>query len=103
MNAGCERILSSGLASDALQGAETLNKMVKQVNGRLSIMAGAGVNASNVIDIINQSAVNEVHLSGKIEKASGIENIVNCGELAEFKHIHVTGFENIQAVVEQLS
>ena len=42
---GCERILTSGLAPSAPQGIDVLRALVKQAQGRIAIMAGAGVNA----------------------------------------------------------
>lgn len=48
---GCERILTSGLARNAYLGIERLAQLVKQSAGRISIMAGAGVNAQNVAEI----------------------------------------------------
>lgn len=48
---GCERILTSGLARNAYLGIERLAQLVKQSAGRISIMAGAGINAQNVAEI----------------------------------------------------
>jgi len=67
---GCERILTSGLDKDAYSGRKTIAEMVKQAAGRFSIMAGAGVNASNVKQIIAETGVHEVHLSGKSVRPS---------------------------------
>lgn len=102
LSAGCERILTSGLAPNALQGVETIKQMVEQANGKLSVMAGAGVNADNVLELINRTGIKEVHLSGKATKLTAMKSIVSCGELPEFKQISVTGFENIKAVVEKI-
>ena len=62
---GCERILTSGLAPSAPQGTALLASLVEQAAGRIAIMAGAGVNASNVKELVAKSHVTEVHLSGK--------------------------------------
>ncbi|EDP58565.1 copper homeostasis protein CutC [Vibrio sp. AND4] len=67
---GCERILTSGLASSAPQGTTMLKALVEQAQGRISIMAGAGVNADNVGQLIEQTKVTEVHLSGKVARPS---------------------------------
>ncbi|MCV5753176.1 copper homeostasis protein CutC, partial [Escherichia coli] len=44
---GCERILTSGLAPSAPAGESVLKSLVEQAQGRIAIMAGAGVNADN--------------------------------------------------------
>ncbi|WP_117235325.1 copper homeostasis protein CutC [Vibrio maerlii] len=67
---GCDRVLTSGLASNVTLGKETLAKMVDLANGRFSIMAGAGLNASNVQMIIEQAGIREVHLSAKGSRPS---------------------------------
>lgn len=103
LSAGCERVLTSGLAANALQGAATIKQMVEQAKGQLSVMAGAGVNADNVLDLIKRTGVREVHLSGKTTKLTAMKNIVACGELSEFKQINVTGFDNVKAVVEKIA
>ncbi|HHX8391691.1 TPA: copper homeostasis protein CutC [Vibrio alginolyticus] len=67
---GCERILTSGLAPSAPQGIDVLRALVKQAQGRIAIMAGAGVNASNVRALVEDTQVPEIHLSGKTTRPS---------------------------------
>ncbi|AUI85378.1 copper homeostasis protein CutC [Vibrio azureus] len=67
---GCERVLTSGLAPSAYQGVAQIKALVKQANSRISVMAGAGINAENVGPLIRSSQVKEIHLSGKIERPS---------------------------------
>ncbi|MDF5159462.1 copper homeostasis protein CutC, partial [Vibrio parahaemolyticus] len=67
---GCERILTSGLAPSAPQGIDVLRALVKQAQGRIAIMAGAGVNASNVRELVEDTQVPEIHLSGKTTRPS---------------------------------
>lgn len=70
---GCERILTSGLASQVEDGIDTLAEMVKLAQGRIQIMAGAGLNAENVTRIVQQTGVQEVHLSGKTTRPSHMQ------------------------------
>ncbi len=70
INLGCERILTSGLAPTAPLGCDVIRSLVKQANRRISIMAGAGVNAENVRSLVEQTQVQEVHLSGKSTRQS---------------------------------
>ena len=71
---GCERVLTSGLAVNAEQGVNVLADMVTQANGRIDIMAGAGVNATNAKVIQSTTQVPALHLSGKSTRASRMEN-----------------------------
>lgn len=63
MELGIERVLSSGGAARAVDGAERLAQMVAHVGTELSVMAGSGVNADNVRELIAATSVSEVHAS----------------------------------------
>lgn len=60
---GIERVLTSGGAARAMDGAERLAQMVAYADGRLSVMAGSGVTAENVAALVAQTGVSEVHAS----------------------------------------
>lgn len=62
---GCERILTSGGESSALKGADVLAKLIKQAQGRIIIMPGAGVSVSNIADIIKLTGAKEFHASAR--------------------------------------
>ncbi len=102
ISAGCERILTSGLASNAQLGSECIKRMVKQADGRLSIMAGAGINENNVASIVKVTGIQEVHISGKIARASNMQKLINCGYLPEFLKMNVTSNEKVDGVKQAL-
>lgn len=58
---GFERILTSGCALNAVAGAETIAALVEKADGRIAILAGGGINPSNVAQIIARTGVTEVH------------------------------------------
>ena len=58
---GFERILTSGCALNAMAGAETIAQLVTQADGRIAILAGGGVNPSNVAELVTRTGVREVH------------------------------------------
>jgi len=65
INAGCERVLTSGLAATAPQGMAVLKKLVKQAGKRISIMPGAGVRSENIATLINETGAWEYHTSAR--------------------------------------
>lgn len=65
INLGFERILSSGGAASALQGATTLKKLINQAAGRIGIMPGAGIREHNIAEIIRITGAKEFHASAK--------------------------------------
>lgn len=66
ITAGCERVLTSGQAATAPAGKEVLKKLVAQAAGRISIMPGAGVNASNVKALLEYTGAYECHTSARM-------------------------------------
>lgn len=65
ISAGCERVLTSGQASAAPDAGAILGKLVKQANGRISIMPGAGVRSANLPKLIAESGAHEYHTSAR--------------------------------------
>lgn len=68
---GFNRILTSGQASTAMLGLQTLKAIQRQAGERIAILAGSGVNASNAAHILREVGNREVHGSCKI---SGYES-----------------------------
>jgi len=62
---GCERILTSGGKSSAMEGSAMLVHLVEKAAGRISIMAGAGVNDHNTADLVHYTGVQEIHASAR--------------------------------------
>ncbi len=62
---GCHRILTSGQEATAFLGRHTLRQMVQQADGRIEILAGCGVTSANVVQIVQETGVHEVHGSCK--------------------------------------
>jgi copper homeostasis protein len=62
---GCERILTSGHAPSAPEGAGLLAKLVEQAAGRIIIMPGAGVRAGNIKTLQEITKATEFHTSAK--------------------------------------
>lgn len=60
---GVDRALTSGAENKAIQGAELLNKLVKQASNRIIIMPGSGIRASNISELIQKTGAVEFHVS----------------------------------------
>ena len=61
IDAGVSRVLTSGGANTALEGAHTIARLVEQSNGRITIVAGGGIRAHNVREVIARTGVPEIH------------------------------------------
>ncbi len=63
---GCERILTSGLVPNCLDGAHLIAQLIKQADERIIIMPGSGLRSSNVIDVAKITGAKEFHTSARV-------------------------------------
>lgn len=70
---GCERILTSGLQPNALDGAKLIASLIKQADERITIMPGSGVRSDNIIELANKTGAKEFHSSARINIESKME------------------------------
>ena len=59
---GVDRILTSGGAPTAIEGADALAALVARSADRMTVMAGGGVTEANVAELVSRSSVPEVHV-----------------------------------------
>lgn len=63
IEAGFDRILTSGQQPQASKGEALIAELNKKANGRIIIMPGAGVNEETVQSIVSTTGVGEIHCS----------------------------------------
>ncbi|MEW6237291.1 MAG: copper homeostasis protein CutC [Candidatus Omnitrophota bacterium] len=61
----CDRLLTSGQENSAVEGADMISQLAQQAKGRLSIMAGSGVNEDNIEELYQKTRIKEFHVSGR--------------------------------------
>ena len=72
IEAGCTRILTSGGYDKAMEGIENIARAVAVAAGRIEIMAGSGVVATNALPLAS-TGVDALHFSAKKMVAGGME------------------------------
>ncbi|MDP4225010.1 MAG: copper homeostasis protein CutC [Bacteroidota bacterium] len=101
---GIDRLLTSGQQNSVLLGAKLIAGLVKFSAGRLAIMPGAGINSSNILEIIKATGADEFHLSGKKTCLSKMKyqntslNMGNTTGVSEFS-TELTDSNEIQKIV----
>jgi len=72
---GIARVLTSGGEPSATLGIPALTELVQASAGRITILAGGGINSTNVADIVEKTGVKEVHaglrtvISGRMQQS----------------------------------
>lgn len=62
---GCDRLLTSGMRDSAINGVDTLKKLNAQSAGRITLLAGSGINSENAPIVMRESGITEVHASAR--------------------------------------
>lgn len=62
---GCERLLTSGGAMQAIDAIQRIKSLVLQSANRISIMPGSGITEKNILQILNETGANEFHSTAK--------------------------------------
>ncbi|HWR23700.1 MAG TPA: copper homeostasis protein CutC [Feifaniaceae bacterium] len=60
---GFRRVLTSGQAPTAIEGAATIREMIAYANGRIEILPGAGIRPDNVPELVKTTGCTQVHAS----------------------------------------
>jgi copper homeostasis protein len=63
INLGIQRILTSGQATSAPEGADLITELITAAAGRIIIMPGGGINEENIMELKNKTKAHEFHAS----------------------------------------
>lgn len=80
--AGCSRVLTSGTARTATEGAAILARLVEQAAGRIVVMPGGSIRAANISALAVATGAAEYHSSGVLSRGS-----VNFSDMEEVRHM----------------
>ena len=106
MELGIVRVLTSGGESSAINGIKMLEKLVKQANGRLEIMPGAGINKKNIKEIKDATGATNFHASAKIfvpSKMSFRNDDTKMGSIEDEYQYELTSAKNVKELVDIIS
>lgn len=62
---GVDRVLTSGLKPKAMEGRELLCRLQADYGGEIQILAGSGIHAGNVLELIEYTGIHQIHSSCK--------------------------------------
>ncbi|MGN6416827.1 MAG: copper homeostasis protein CutC [Pseudobacter sp.] len=99
--AGCERILTSGQLSGAPEAGELLGKLVKQAGDRIIIMPGAGIRASNIKKLMEESGAKEYH--GSVRKATVNPMSFSNPLVTDFGNVYLPDEEELRGILAAMA
>jgi copper homeostasis protein len=100
---GFDRILTSGGKSTAMEGANTIARLVSVAKGRITVMPGSGINEYNIADLVRYSGAKEFHASARSRVDSKMiyrnDNILLSGSGEEYT-MQVTDHELVARLIK---
>jgi copper homeostasis protein len=100
ISCGCERILTSGLKTAAPDASDLLGKLVKQANGRIIIMPGAGVKSTNIRKLADESGAMEFHGSARKIEPNPVTFINR--EINDYGNVYITDENEVRAIISAI-
>lgn len=104
---GVDRVLTSGQQPTALEGTGLLKELQEQAAGRIIILAGCGVNESNISQIQKSTGVREFHFSARTPVKSRMQyinsNVYMGAKDADEGTLMYTSAERVRATIAQLN
>lgn len=105
---GCHRILTSGQRPTAEQGIPLLKELQEQAAGRITLLAGCGVNERNIARIARETGIQEFHFSARERLRSGMNYQNESVSMGGTVHIDeyerdVTSVRKVQETIRALN
>ena len=102
--AGVDRVLTSGRARTAREGASVIAEMVRRAEGALEILPGSGVNEENVTQLLRDTGCTQAHLSARramADTSCAANSALNFGALPDNGY-YATDADAVRRVREKL-
>ena len=103
---GIDRILTSGQQPTAQQGISLLRRLNAAADGRITILAGCGVNEGNIKEIQEQTGVHEFHFSARMPVKSRMRyanpDVYMGDKDVDESTLMYTSAERVRATIAQL-
>jgi copper homeostasis protein len=97
---GCERILTSGLVPNCLNGAPLIAQLIQQAAERIVIMPGSGLQSSNVVEVAKITGAKEFHTSARVFVNTAMDFVIAAMD-EDLKNVMVDG-EEVKKIAEAL-
>ena len=94
ISTGADRLLTSGGAPTAGEGADSLARLVQTARGRIGIIAAGSIREQNVRTILQKTAAREIHAAlqtttPSLSQAAGRANLLESARVGSQRHIVV--------------
>lgn len=82
---GCDRVLTSGGRSDAMQGVEVLARLVAQAGDRIEVAVGGGLRLGNAAELVLRTGASSFHGSLSWDRIPTADDV--CSIVSELRSV----------------
>lgn len=100
IEAGCERVLTSGQASGAPEAGRVLGELVKAAGERIIIMPGAGIRSSNLAKLMEESGAREYH--GSVRRPTANPMTHGNPKVLDFGNVYLPDEQELAGILAQM-
>ncbi|MDD6468244.1 MAG: copper homeostasis protein CutC [Erysipelotrichaceae bacterium] len=90
---GIDRVLTSGLQASAIRGMEVIRFLQEHYGNQIEILAGSGINETNVAKLIQDTKISQVHSSCKGWK----EDLTTCRKAVSYSYHDQNSYDVVDA------
>ncbi|MGV3529020.1 MAG: copper homeostasis protein CutC [Flavisolibacter sp.] len=103
VEAGVQRILTSGQKPTAPEGAGLIAELVKAASERIIIMPGSGVRTDNIVALAKETGATEFHTSLRAKQSSHMQYRHPSFADADFQNpaIHASDVESVKKLLDE--
>lgn len=86
-----DRILTSGLEPTAPAGSALLKQLQENYGAKIEILAGCGIRSNNVLELIQETKVKQVHSSARVWR----KDVTTSGEKVSYRFSDVGDYDGV--------
>ncbi|MFT3936597.1 MAG: copper homeostasis protein CutC [Chitinophagaceae bacterium] len=101
IDAGCERVLTSGQQTGAPEAGKLLGELVKKAGDRIIIMPGAGIRSTNIAQLMKESGAKEYH--GSVRKATVNPMSFANPLVTDFGNVYLPDENELKAIIAAMA
>jgi len=102
---GCDRILTSGGRTTAMEGSSIIARLIKKAADRIIIMPGCGISETNAADLVRFTGATEIHASARKRFESQMtfrnNHIVLGQNYGDEYSLELTDKERVKQIIKQ--
>jgi copper homeostasis protein len=96
---GVTRVLTSGGATTALEGAPVLKRLTSISSGRIEVLAGGGINAADVARLLQETGCMQLHIGASVGSFDDSISAEASGGLCDLRRLSSGAYRAVDSAI----